>query len=757
MGFGTRRPARALPGKLRLAFAAYAAKALEPRVLLSTTRFAVIGDFSAGQPEKDVSDLVKSWNPAFVVTVGDNNYPDGAASTIDANIGQYYHQYITPYKGTYGAGPGDGQNHFWPALGNHDWVAANAQPYLDYFALPNNERYYDVQQGNIGLFVVDSDPHEPDGNTSTSTQGTWLKNELAASTAKWKLVFFHHPAYTSGISGGATSMRWPFAQWGATAVLAGHDHVYERLSENGFPYFTDGLGGESVDGFSKTDPGSQVRYAGDYGAMLVTADDTSITFQFYTRAGTLIDTYTVGSVTGPAAPTTLSATAASNSQINLAWADNSTNETGFKIERSTDNLHFTQVATVGANVTTYKDTGLSAGTPYYYRVRATNSAGDSAYTTTATATTQFGVTFIPAGDTWKYLDNGSDQGTAWRGPSFSDATWKTGRAQLGYGDGDETTIVGFGSNANNKFVTTYFRRTFSVSSPSSVTALNLNLIRDDGAVVYVNGTEVFRNNMATGTVGYRTLASQAVGGTDESAWYPAAVSKSLLVAGTNVVAVEIHQADVTSSDISFDFQLAASTAMAPSPPAAPSNLSAVALSPSQVTLNWADNSSDKSGFKIERSGDGVTFAQIALTSPNVVTYNDTTVAANTTYTYRVRATNTAGDSAYSNAAVAAPLTPPAAPTGLTASAVLGTQVQLNWADNSTNESGFKIDRSADGVNFTQIVVGEDNVPSYLDTTVAPTPPTPTACAPRTRPATRPTRTRPPPPRRPRPPRRPSPT
>src|SRR5689334_17939169 len=77
------------------------AEPLEPRVFLSNTRFAVIGDFSAGQPEQDVSNLVKSWNPSFVVTVGDNNYPSGDASTIDANVGQYYHQYISPYKGTY--------------------------------------------------------------------------------------------------------------------------------------------------------------------------------------------------------------------------------------------------------------------------------------------------------------------------------------------------------------------------------------------------------------------------------------------------------------------------------------------------------------------------------------------------------------------------------------------------------------------------------------------------------------------------------
>src|SRR5438445_4582160 len=93
---------------------------LEPRVLLSAVRLAVIGDYSASQPTADVANLVKSWNPDFVVTTGNNNYPAGAAATIDANVGQYYHQYISPYKGTFGPGSSDGLNHFWPSLGDHD-------------------------------------------------------------------------------------------------------------------------------------------------------------------------------------------------------------------------------------------------------------------------------------------------------------------------------------------------------------------------------------------------------------------------------------------------------------------------------------------------------------------------------------------------------------------------------------------------------------------------------------------------------------
>jgi len=174
-----------------------------------TFRFAVIGDYGDdSSQEQDVADLVKSWNPDFVITLGDNNYFDGAASTIDANIGKYYQNFIFPYTGTYGNGATT--NRFFPSLGNHDWITAGAIPYLDYFVLPNNERYYDFVQGPVHFFAVDSDPHEPDGNTSTSVQGNWLKDRLSTSTDPWKLVYFHHPSYSSGMHGSTMWMEWPF-------------------------------------------------------------------------------------------------------------------------------------------------------------------------------------------------------------------------------------------------------------------------------------------------------------------------------------------------------------------------------------------------------------------------------------------------------------------------------------------------------------------------------------------------------------------
>jgi hypothetical protein len=163
---------------------------------------------------------------------------------------------------------------------------------------------------------------------------------------------------------------------------------------------------------------------------------------------------------------------------------------------------------------------------------------------------------IPAGATWKYLDNGTDQGTAWRAPSFNDTSWAAGAAQLGYGDGDEATIVSFGPNSSSKYITTYFRRTFNIADASAYLSATVRVLRDDGAVVYVNGTEVFRSNMPGGTISRGTLASSAI---DDSSFYSAGFDPALLVSGANVVAVEVHQANATSTDISFDLEMTAAT------------------------------------------------------------------------------------------------------------------------------------------------------------------------------------------------------
>lgn len=259
--------------------------------LSEAQRFAAIGDYGyAGPAEQAVAQLVKSWDPEFIITLGDNNYDLGDSTTIDRNIGQYYHSYIYNYKGRYG--PSASTNRFFPSLGNHDYYTRNGEAYRDYFTLPGNGRYYDFVRGDVHFFALNSDPAEPDGISATSAQARWLQRRLAASTARWKVVYLHHAPYSSGYHGNTPALQWPFRAWGASVVLAGHDHHYEQLLVDELPYFVNGLGGRSVYRLGSARlPQSKTVFNGDYGAMLLNATPDSLQLQFFTRRQTLVHTY----------------------------------------------------------------------------------------------------------------------------------------------------------------------------------------------------------------------------------------------------------------------------------------------------------------------------------------------------------------------------------------------------------------------------------------------------------------------------------
>jgi hypothetical protein len=231
---------------------------------------------------------------------------------------------------------------------------------------------------------------------------------------------------------------------------------------------------------------------------------------------------------------------------------------------------------------------------YVLRLRANDGVlSSSADVTITLAQATISLTFVAKGSVWKYLDNGSDQGTAWAAPGFNDGSWKSAPAELGYGDTPEgrpeATMVGFGPDANNKYVTTYFRRAFTVTGAKLVKDLTVNLMRDDGAVVYLNGTEIFRDNMPAGPVDYQTLAISAIGGADEATFYGQTVAPALLLEGVNVLAVEIHQANRTSSDISFDLELTGegvpNQPPANKPPVVSAGANQTVTLPASATLN----------------------------------------------------------------------------------------------------------------------------------------------------------------------------
>ena len=172
-------------------------------------------------------------------------------------------------------------------------------------------------------------------------------------------------------------------------------------------------------------------------------------------------------------------------------------------------------------------------------------------------------TLVAFGSDWKYLADGTDQGNAWQEPAFDDSTWTSAPTEIGYGDGGENTVI----TPPPEAITTYFRRTFDVADPAAITKLMLRLHRDDGAVVYLNGAEINRTNMPAGAVTASTLAAAALSSTttptesDLRVWF--FTPPTGLVAGSNLLAVEIHQSTATDADHSFNLEMIASTAAAP--------------------------------------------------------------------------------------------------------------------------------------------------------------------------------------------------
>jgi hypothetical protein len=175
------------------------------------------------------------------------------------------------------------------------------------------------------------------------------------------------------------------------------------------------------------------------------------------------------------------------------------------------------------------------------------------------------VTFLPPasptrlisfGEVWKYLDDGTDQGAAWRAPGFDDRLWAAGPARLGYGGDGEVTGISAGPNPNLRAITTYFRKSFNVADPAAFSGLLLRLVRDDGVIVHLNGVELFRDNLLSGPVAWNALASAPISGAAETTPLEIQLSPASLVAGVNVLAVEIHQVTILDGDLGYDLSLA---------------------------------------------------------------------------------------------------------------------------------------------------------------------------------------------------------
>jgi hypothetical protein len=163
------------------------------------------------------------------------------------------------------------------------------------------------------------------------------------------------------------------------------------------------------------------------------------------------------------------------------------------------------------------------------------------------------VTLVTPASQWRYLSGGATPGADWQDAGFNDASWSSGAGQFGYGNGDEQTTISYGGNANQKAAAAFFRTTFTADS-DAMSALTLKILFDDGVAVYLNGTEVVRENLAT-DAGPGDFALSPIDSAVQNSWHTFDIDPSLLLSGINTLAVEVHGFSLTDNDLRFDFQM----------------------------------------------------------------------------------------------------------------------------------------------------------------------------------------------------------
>lgn len=432
----------------------------------------------------------------------------------------------------------------------------------------------------------------------------------------------------------------------------------------------------------------------------------------------------------PLPPAALIATTPAFGLVNLAWTDNSADEGGFKIERSADGVDYLEIASVGADTTTFVDRTTDPAKTYSYRVRAYNGGGVSGYSNVATITTRG---LLPAAPTALVAraSSGYAVDLDWVDNSDDESGFRVERST----DGATFTLVGTPStNSTSDFNaviprTRYFYRVAAYNdrgvsgysnvasattpaelprNPSELTARltpagEIQLAwRDNDA--NEDGYKIERAANRADWTEFATVGPDVQGYTDRAVTI--GVTYAYRVRAFNAVGSSLYSS-------------IASVATGEATPASPSGLTG-SYGDGLVSLRWTDNSSNESGFRIERSTDGVSFVELVTVGPDTPRYLDRQVEAGATYYYRVRAFSPVGASSFTAPLrVSVPAPQPNPPADLRIVLVAGDAVLLAWNDASGDETGFRIERSTGAAGFVVIGTVAANERSYTDRTVAP--------------------------------------
>ncbi len=557
----------------------------------------VVGDSGTGDAiqagvRDAMLDHVGAYRPQIFLHVGDMAYLSGTDQ-------EFTDHFFAPYAGILRSAT------IWPAIGNHEGMSASSAtqtgPYYDAYVLPKageagglasgTEAYYAFDHGNIHFVVLDSygTPRAPDG-----AMLTWLAADLAATDQEWIIAFWHHPPYSKGshdsdLEVAHVEMReyaLPILEAGGVdLVLGGHSHIYERsyLVDGGYEtpttdqaivddrdgrpagdgpyvkpagggahegalYVVAGHGGATLGGtgghplmfFSELVHGSCVLDVHENRLTLINVrDDGEVTDHVALMKGEGIEVFTPngGELLAGGAKTTIRW--ATVGAIPAVAIDFSLDDGAIwtPIVASTPNMG--DFVWKMPNVTT--DRAL-------VRVRDAADPGrgdesNAGFSLVAGAEAEV----VPFGAIWRYNDVGLALSLAWRSLDFDDASWPVGLAQLGYGDGDEATVL---ADVDPNRPTAYFRRTFELDA--EVVAAELQVLFDDGVAVWIND-----NLVASANVDGLAYADWATAPSldNEIRAFDVPLEPYPFVDGTNVVAVMVKQVDGGSSDLSFDLSL----------------------------------------------------------------------------------------------------------------------------------------------------------------------------------------------------------
>jgi Calcineurin-like phosphoesterase/Purple acid Phosphatase, N-terminal domain len=543
--------------------------------------------------------VVGPYRPQLFLHLGDMAYNSGTTSEFTTN---FFGNYDGILRNTV----------VWPTLGNHEGVSSNSGaqsgPYYTAYVLPaagqagglpsGTEAYYSFDYANVHFIVLDS------AGTSRSPTGamlTWLSADLASTAQDWLVAFWHHPPYSKGSHDSdtdyiETEMRrnaLPILEAaGVDLVLSGHSHIYERsfLVDGAYDTPTTAAGHLLDSGDGKAlGSGPYLKLAGlqshdgavyvvaghgayaggpgnhplmyysepQSGSCILDIQDNRLSLMNIRHDGAISDKFAM--IKGPglvvAAPDG-GERLPRGGRYEIRWATSGLIPS-VRIEVSLDNgASFTTLAGSIPNTGRYAWTLPDVDTTQAL-VRVSDAANALVFDESNAGFTLQSVpqTAIFFGDYWTYDDRGIDLGTSWRSLAYDDSGWRAGHGQLGFGDGDESTVL---QRITPSAPSTYFRKVIPISGV--VSQATLKVLHDDGILVWVNGTQVL-SRYASGA----SHADYATQGSLDNEGSTVTLSPGPFVTGNNIIAAMVKQSDGGSTDLSFDLELALILSDAPPP------------------------------------------------------------------------------------------------------------------------------------------------------------------------------------------------